>query len=269
MNLTENSLDFKAKPRSLSGSLLLDACASGNSGIQFHSSFWTTANSPLPPLTSNTAQTDATRVAFDPIANVFVVLNPESEETVILWYLNPSCGGNEGQYPFGRFFGKATARTSEPSIAPLFGNATTWSDPFAVADTLRQEIEASGSTGLVADLWWGKAEQQLDSFAALATDWDSYDAEPPNATARALSRRVLAMLRERDVRPESLAPSREEGVTFSFSHGDKWAAIECYNTGEIAAVISEKTGDPEVWTIDDEDTAIRAAAKKIETFLYR
>lgn len=110
------------------------------------------------------------------------------------------------------------------------------------------------------------AQQTLNSFRNLEKGWDSYDAEPPNTVALLLSHRVLMRLQEWHLQPTDIAPSREEGVTFSFFQRNKWAAIECYNTGEMAAVISETKGDPQVWMIENKDFAIGAAILKIQTF---
>ncbi len=69
--------------------------------------------------------------------------------------------------------------------------------------------------------------------------------------------------------PDKITPSVENGVGISFIQGDKYADIECFNTGEILAVTSDRQSPPQVWEVEDRPQAITAALRKIRDFISR
>ena len=107
----------------------------------------------------------------------------------------------------------------------------------------------------------GLAEQiaRLETFRGLAPGWDSYDASPPNETALRNGRIVLGFVHEQEESPPvHVAPSAEGGVLLVFSAGGpKYADIECYNDGEILAILSEPSGEPTIWRLTLEEEQLR------------
>jgi len=102
---------------------------------------------------------------------------------------------------------------------------------------------------------------RLEAFRKLAPGWDSYEAPPPNETAVRSARNILRLVHEQeDVSPVHLAPSAEGGVLLVFpGDGSKYADIECYNDGEILAILSEPAGEPTIWPLALEKEQIQIA----------
>src|SRR3954470_24511985 len=158
--------------------------------------------------------------------SLFFAESSETTSPVILRGLRPE-STRESAVSYG-----ATPPYSNVSISP-------WHERINTGDIIPKEP------------WLLRFAIALKSFAELKPNWDTYGAQPPNETAITLSRIVLYALYEMNLQPVGLAPSREEGTTFSFFTGKKWAAIECANTGEIVAVRSDGSGDPEVWEVEN------------------
>ena len=136
--------------------------------------------------------------------------------------------------------------------------------PMALRDPARRKAaQAVATSDLAAQM------ARLESFRELAPGWDSYDAPPPNETALRNARRVLRLVDEQvDISPVDVAPSAEEGVLLVFpGDGSKYADIECYNDGEILAILSEPPGEPTIWLLDLEKEQLQTALERIAQFL--
>lgn len=107
---------------------------------------------------------------------------------------------------------------------------------------------------------------KLDSLTALSNNWDSEGADAPNKQSLFFGRKVLESFLHEGLLPTNVAPSVEGGVGFYFISGNKYADIECLNSGEILAVTSDRVKPADVWEISSE-TDIEEAIKKIRTFL--
>jgi len=118
------------------------------------------------------------------------------------------------------------------------------------------------------DTWFIKYVSILEQLRKLPENWDSYGAEPPNLTALYWSKTVLELLLEINFPPNKITASVENGVGISFIQGEKYADIECFNTGEILAVTSDKQGNPNVWQVDDKLDSIKSALKKIKIYVF-
>jgi len=117
------------------------------------------------------------------------------------------------------------------------------------------------------DTWFLNYISTLEQLRKLPENWDSYGAEPPNLTALYWSKTVLELLLEINFPPNKITASVENGVGISFIQGEKYADIECFNTGEILAVTSDKQGNPNVWQVDDKLDSIKSALEKIYVFI--
>src|ERR1700733_8572234 len=106
-------------------------------------------------------------------------------------------------------------------------------------------------------------EQKLLKLAQLQPNWDTYGADPPNAAARTRVDRLLAELRSVAVIPTDITASSEGGVAISFIYGNNYADIECLNSGETLAVTVSGDEEPEVWEVNDTETAIAQAIERI------
>jgi len=117
--------------------------------------------------------------------------------------------------------------------------------------------------------FWESLDLHLGCLANLPPDWNSYGAQPPNEAALALARKVLAKAREADMVPDRIDASADDGVAICFLRGSNYADIECFNSGEIAAVTHVRCGKyvPDAWDVGEGDISL--ALDKIRKFLGR
>jgi hypothetical protein len=97
--------------------------------------------------------------------------------------------------------------------------------------------------------------------------WDSYDAEPPNDTSFACAHKVLGALTEFNFKPTKIVASVEGGVGFIFTCQDRYADIECLNSGALVAVMYDSQSEPAVWCVSPDSKSIIEALEKIRAFL--
>lgn len=115
--------------------------------------------------------------------------------------------------------------------------------------------------------WFAEFDEKLRQMGRLARDWDSYGAEPPANCAIASARLACEVLHEIGFEPARIAPSAEGGVGICFLNGDKYADIECFNTGEILAVISDRRDRREVWSVAPNKRDIEEVLDRIRAFI--
>jgi hypothetical protein len=97
--------------------------------------------------------------------------------------------------------------------------------------------------------WIDEAMRALDALRELAPNWDSYGAEPPAEDALQRAHEVIEALDAMRFRPDRVAASAEGGVAIAFVREGRYADVECFNSGEMLAVISDGRGRPEVWEV--------------------
>lgn len=115
--------------------------------------------------------------------------------------------------------------------------------------------------------WLRTAIKKLDQFGRLPLNWDSYGAEPPNTVVRKRAEDALRVLYRLNSEPSRLAASAEGGITISFFQGKKYGDIEFFNSGEILALTSDRTGTPEVWAVTSDDVALANVLERIRDFV--
>ena len=99
--------------------------------------------------------------------------------------------------------------------------------------------------------WFQDALRALEAMKDLPEDWDASGAEPPNEIAIRNSRMILAELDKANVKPSFVEPSTDDAVCIGFWAGNRYADIECFNNGEILAMIHERgNSEPEIWDYD-------------------
>lgn len=157
--------------------------------------------------------------------------------------------------------------THSPRRASRDTAALTWTRSCRNADvtpdddaTTVEAIDIGGS-----NFWLVKSLYQLFMMRQLSNDWHSCGADPPNEVARRSAAFVLNMLHNRNLVPTRVVPSTDEAVCIAFESGTNYADIECYNTGELIAIISKGRGQSEIWDVSQSN--LPATIEKIATFL--
>jgi hypothetical protein len=109
--------------------------------------------------------------------------------------------------------------------------------------------------------------EQLAMLSRLRRNWDSYDADPPNEAARMTAHRILAILEHDAYPPCRIVASAEGGVGLCFVEGDRYADIECLNSGEILAAKFRGDREPTVWETENVDRSIKATIEQIRVHI--
>lgn len=94
------------------------------------------------------------------------------------------------------------------------------------------------------------------------------DAEPPTIEARNWTWLVIQQLVEDGLVPSKVVASAEGGIAVCFVSGNKYADIECLNSGEILGVLTNKRDRPTVWEIEPDPSEIARATGRIAEFIY-
>ncbi len=107
------------------------------------------------------------------------------------------------------------------------------------------------------------ADLQLSAMTALDVDWQKEGSEMPNGVARLKARSVLKLSDLLDISPAYVTASAEGGVGICFKQNGIYADIECFNTGETWAIISDRINPAETWQVEDSKRDIALALLKI------
>jgi hypothetical protein len=107
----------------------------------------------------------------------------------------------------------------------------------------------------------------VQAMASLREGWDTYGASAPTAIARDNAVRVLDRLLSKNLTPSKVLPSAEGGVAISFTASSRrYADIECFNSGDILAITSNRRSEPVVWAVGTE-SSVDDTIERILVFL--
>jgi hypothetical protein len=109
----------------------------------------------------------------------------------------------------------------------------------------------------------GDLQRKINAMSKLSPNWDTYEAEPPSTEAMNLARELLVLAEREKFLPTDAVASAEGGVALSFTVGDRYADIECLNSGEILAVTVVGQQEPYVWEVKKNAFAFADAVKQI------
>ncbi len=105
----------------------------------------------------------------------------------------------------------------------------------------------------------------VENMKLLHSDWNAQGSEPPNAEAVESAQAILLSATSVIV-PTRVTASAQGGVGICFYRGKKYGDIECLNTGEIFATISDGSGRPQVWEVRLNES--KGALERIGQFIY-
>jgi hypothetical protein len=105
-------------------------------------------------------------------------------------------------------------------------------------------------------------EQRLSEITAL-------DAVPekPNRIAFGQARRVLELAELFEVEPTGVTASAEGGVVLCYKIDGMYADIECFNSGEIWAITSDRINPASTWAVENSMAGIGEALLRIRSEL--
>jgi hypothetical protein len=98
-------------------------------------------------------------------------------------------------------------------------------------------------------------------------DWKAEGVEPPNALSRLNAVRVLEVASDLGIEPTYVAVSAEGGVGICFKKSRLYGDIECFNTGEMWAIFSDRVSPAQTWQLDNTVAKISQALVTIDVKL--
>jgi hypothetical protein len=115
--------------------------------------------------------------------------------------------------------------------------------------------------------WVRSFQLQLNNMRSIPNNWNGYGSEAPNSRAIRNMQDVIDIVYKKELTPDSLTPSADDGIGLTFVIGKKRAIIECSNQGNIVAVIYESNGEPDVWEMGSSPSEIEDSVDKIFYFI--
>lgn len=118
------------------------------------------------------------------------------------------------------------------------------------------------------ETWWIKARAKIKQLEALRSDWNGYNSEPPNISSVYWATIIVDRLYENSLRPSKIVPSAAGGIAVTFFSENKYADIEALNSGDIVALIKDKSnGTRQAWAVSAGDDDIQSAIDKIRNHI--
>jgi hypothetical protein len=118
---------------------------------------------------------------------------------------------------------------------------------------MRRPYDASSLGAVAISIeaeWLAEAFRRINELAKLDAHWNpDSDASPPNDTSLKNARHAIAAIADAGLEANYINPSVEEGICVAFRVDDRYADIECFNSGEIVAATSDGRGTYSVWEI--------------------
>lgn len=160
-----------------------------------------------------------------------------------------------------------TGRICAEKLTPMAftGRAIGWVVEFLATATSRGTViriltgQPSNDGARIAALC-----ERVEHMRLVGPDWNGYGSEAPNQFAIENAKEILLSATSFVV-PNRVAPSAQGGVGICFYRGNKYADIECLNTGEILATTSDGTGRPEVWEVKPSES--KGALQRIGQYI--
>jgi hypothetical protein len=142
-------------------------------------------------------------------------------------------------------------------------------DVFTQYQTTERELIKSreGSEYVRKAIAQVETDKILEQLASLPVNWDSYGSEQPSAASLAAASDIARAFVDFGLIPDAIAPSAEGGVAICFVRNEKYADIECFNSGEILAVRYSSHDDPKAWPLQPNKVATDTAIRDFSTYL--
>jgi len=147
------------------------------------------------------------------------------------------------------------------TVSPSFSRTASLEEyTFVDANALEQITLGSE---LVAE--FRKHFETLRTLADEPYTWGDPDEERPNEWARYYAQTALITSLAINLLPTRIIPSAEGGVTITFYNGDRYADIECFNSGDILAMTKRGSERADIWPVRLE--RISDALGRIDEFI--
>ena len=119
----------------------------------------------------------------------------------------------------------------------------------------------------VCEGWFRKCMKKLASLRQLGKNWNGYGSEPPSNKTLRWVEEVLEKLHDLHFAPDRVVASAENGVGIIFHRNEKYADIECLNSGKMSAVTFVGQEEPTVWELDETEYDLDQCLERIRNFI--
>jgi len=110
-------------------------------------------------------------------------------------------------------------------------------------------------------------ESKVARLTSLSPNWDMCNSEQPSKVAASAATAVGKTLIAFGLVPDAVTASPEGGIAMCFMRNQKYADIECLNSGEILAIRYSSNDDPKAWAIMPDAVATDATIKSLSEYL--
>ena len=110
-------------------------------------------------------------------------------------------------------------------------------------------------------------ENRLSHLMGLRGNWDTYGSEAPSEQSVTAAATIGKAFINFGLIPDAVSPSTEGGVAICFVRNQKYADIECLNSGETLAVRYTSVENPKAWELQPNDVASDATIQFLTQFL--
>jgi hypothetical protein len=156
-----------------------------------------------------------------------------------------------------------SVRAEGENVLATGGKVVAWLSGylFAAASTQLSKVHyPQKSNNKIVDL----LDEVGEIYRTVGPDWNGYGSEGPNELSRDIAQMIL-LSSGNVIVPNRVAPSAQGGIGICFYRGQKYADIECLNTGEILATISDGTSRPDVWVVKPSES--KGALERIGQYI--
>lgn len=101
----------------------------------------------------------------------------------------------------------------------------------------------------------------------MPANWDSYGSECPSQLAISAAAAIANAFISFGLIPDAIVPSAEGGIAICFVRNQKYADIECFNSGDILAVRYSQNEDPKAWALQANAVASDANIQAFSKYL--
>jgi hypothetical protein len=108
---------------------------------------------------------------------------------------------------------------------------------------------------------------RIADLSRLNPGWDGEGAPVPNEVSLRWATRLVEAAHGLEVEPNAVMACVDGGVSLLFARQSRKALIECFNEGDVTAVLADATGSEEAWMISETPINLTASVMRIRDFL--
>lgn len=165
------------------------------------------------------------------------------------------------------FEASARTTTSQVNWRPVYiwtAAKTFVKDPPVVVSSPGHALLVAMQDKMASTIW--PFIYAIENLRGLPRDFNGYGSDSPTSESIRLATAIV-LRASKVIEPSRVVPSAQGGIVIYFVRGRKSGDIECLNSGDVVATLSDGRNLPEVWEIRESD--IKKTLGEISAFLER